>query len=91
MEGSFATRATTLRSSETSDQGHWVRREADQLLTDMPETPLLALASELEAKALVFDEGPQMAHEIASELRRRAAAGVRFWPSPTLVKEEPSL
>ena len=66
------------------DEGRWVRTEADQLLADMPETPLLALAAELEAKAAVFDGGPQMARDVAAELRRRAAAGVRFWSPPTL-------
>ena len=70
------------------DAGHWVRTEADQLLRDMPDTDILALASELDAKAAVFDGGPQMAHDIASELRRRAEAGVRFRPVPTLVKDK---
>lgn len=56
----------------------------------MPDSDVLALAAELDEKAAVFDGGRQMAHDIASELRRRAAAGVRFWPAPTLVTKGPS-
>lgn len=88
MAASFATRAITVVDHGMPDAGHWVRLEADQLLDEMPGTPVLTLAAELDAKAAVFDAGPQMAHEIASELRRRAEAGVRFWPRPTLVGDQ---
>ena len=63
----------------------WIRAEADALLNDMPDMDILAAATELEAKAGVYDGGAQTACKIAAELRRRAAAGVRFWPPPKLL------
>ena len=88
MAASCAIRAITVVDDGIPDAGHWVRTEVDQLLDEMPDTPVLKLAAELDAKAAVFDAGPQMAQEIASELRRRAEAGVRFWPRPTLVRDQ---
>jgi hypothetical protein len=63
----------------------WVRTETDELLREMWDTDLLSLASSFERSAASYDGGPEMAAAIVSELRRRAAAGVRFWPGPRAV------
>ena len=60
------------------------RLKADELANRFPDTGLLALASAVEDAPSVCG-GRQMAIAIASELRRRAAAGVRTWPRPRIV------
>lgn len=61
---------------------YWARYEADETLREMPDAAPAALADELERSAANYDDGAEMAALIAAELRRRAAAGIRFWPGP---------
>lgn len=65
-----------------ADQDAGVRREADEIAMEYDASPLSALADELERKADAYDGGPELAHAVAAELRRRDAAGVRVWPGP---------
>lgn len=60
---------------------YWVRYEADEALLDMPDADPAALAESLERSAANYDDAA-MAVQIVAELRRRAAAGIRFWPGP---------
>ncbi len=61
----------------------WVRTETDELLRDYPATDVSALADSLARTSANFDGDPEFAGAIVTELRKRAAAGVRFWPNPT--------
>lgn len=60
----------------------WVRQEADEMLREMWGEEVDALADSLERSAASYDGGPEMAAAIVAELRRRAGAGIRFWPDP---------
>lgn len=64
------------------------RAEADELLREMPELEPGALADSFERSAANYDGTPEMAAAIIAELRRRAAAGVRFWSGPQPVQDE---
>ena len=61
------------------------RRKADELANRFPEIELSAIASALEDAPSACG-GKQMAIAIASELRRRATAGVRTWPPLHIVR-----
>ena len=61
------------------------RRKADELANRFPDTELLALASAVEDAPSICG-GRQTAIAIASELRRRAAVGVRTWPPLHIVR-----
>lgn len=61
---------------------YWARYEADDTLREMPDAEPAALADSLERSAASYDDGAEMAALIVAELRRRAAAGIRFWPGP---------
>lgn len=65
---------------------YWVRQEADDILLDMAKRSPAALADEFERTCANFDGGDEMAAAIVAELRRRAAAYIRFWPGPTPVE-----
>jgi hypothetical protein len=71
-----------------ADQAAEVRREADEIATEYEDSSLDALADELDRKADAYDGGPESAAAVASELRRRAAAGVRVWPGPMRSPED---
>lgn len=54
--------------------------EADQLLDEFAESSVAYLAQGLVERADAYSDGRDAAMAIAAELRRRQAAGVRFWP-----------
>ncbi len=66
----------------------WARSEADEALREMPDVAPGALADSFERTAANYDGAPEMAAMIIAELRRRAAAGIRFWPGPQLLSNE---
>ena len=57
-----------------------VRRQADRLVDGFPHDALDRLADDLESDQSEC-EGLAIGLLIATELRRRAAAGVRKWPT----------
>lgn len=59
----------------------WVRSEADEMLRDYPATDVITLADYMEKSPVAGDGDPQYTLNLATELRHRAAAGVRFWPA----------
>lgn len=56
----------------------WVRSEADEMLREMPESNPGAVADSFERSVANYDGDPGFATAVVGELRRRAAAGVRF-------------
>lgn len=60
----------------------WTRSEADEMLRDYPNTDVRALADSFARTSSSYDGDPDFAREIVAELRKRADAGVRFWPQP---------
>ena len=60
----------------------YVRTEVDELLHDYPNRDVAALAEAFERSHPAYEGDPEFAREIVVELRKRAAAGVRFWPTP---------
>lgn len=62
----------------------WARQEADEMLREMWDEPVDALADSFEKSAASYDGGPDMAAAVLADLRRRVAAGVRFWPDSAL-------
>lgn len=68
----------------------WARSEADEALREMPDIAPGALADSFERTAANYDGEPEMAAMIITELRRRAAAGIRFWPGPQSLGTDPS-
>lgn len=69
--------------------GYWARSEADEMLREMSDVPPEVLADSFERSAANYDGEPEMAVAIVAELRRRAAAGIRFWPGPHLLDPAP--
>jgi hypothetical protein len=61
----------------------WVRAEADQLLSDYPDTVAAVLARTLRRDLGSYDGDPQVVRGIVGKLHRRAEAGVRVWAGPT--------
>ena len=61
------------------------RRKADEIADRFPDTDVWALACAVEEGPSVCG-GREMAIAIASELRRRAAVGVRTWPPLHIVR-----
>lgn len=57
---------------------YWARSEADEVLREMSNVEPGALADSFESSASNYDGEPEMAAAIITELRRRAAAGIRF-------------
>jgi hypothetical protein len=57
----------------------WTVSVADELLEEFSGSPS-SQAAELRKRAEAFEDGPSAALEIADEMKRRARAGVRFWP-----------
>jgi hypothetical protein len=66
-----------------------LRREADEIIAEYPETSLVELAGALERTVYAFDGGTEFGRMLAAELRRRAMAGVRIWNGPRLVSDRP--
>jgi len=58
----------------------YARSEADELLRDFPRRSVAYLAGTFLQLNPAYEQDPQFASEIVTELRRRAVAGVRFWP-----------
>jgi hypothetical protein len=58
----------------------YVRAEVDELLRDYPTRDVVALADSFEQWHPTYEGDPEFAREIVVELRKRAAAKVRFWP-----------
>jgi hypothetical protein len=77
----------TMIKGELDDAGKGIRarRKADELAERFPDTDVRALACAVEEAPSVCG-GREMAIAIASELRRRAAAGVRTWPPLRIVR-----
>ncbi|MBV9841392.1 MAG: hypothetical protein JOY99_07670 [Sphingomonadaceae bacterium] len=65
----------------------WARSEADEVLRDMPDAEPGALADSLERSAANYDGDPEMVTLIVTDLRRRAASGIRFWSGPLLIAQ----
>ncbi|UAK23826.1 hypothetical protein [Sphingomonas nostoxanthinifaciens] len=63
----------------------WARSEADEALREMPDVEPTAMADSLEKSAASYDGEPEMVALIVADLRRRAAAGIRFWPGPQAI------
>jgi hypothetical protein len=59
---------------------YWARTEADELLHDFPSTATVALARSLEQDPGRYEGDPDFTRDIVAELKKRAVAGVRFWP-----------
>jgi hypothetical protein len=67
----------------------WARNEADELLRDFPNTSVAALAASFEKSHPACESDPDFIRDIARELLRRVAEGVRFWPEvPGIVAVE---
>jgi len=66
----------------------WARQEADEILNEYTDSSPAELAESFEKTMASYDGDAADAAAILSELKRRAEAGIRFWPGPTLV--EPS-
>jgi hypothetical protein len=60
----------------------YVRTEVDELLQDFPGRDVGALAHDFEQSHPSYEGDPEFAREIIVELRKRASANVRFWPTP---------
>ena len=60
----------------------YVRSEADELLRDYPNRDAATLADAFEQSHPTYEVDPEFAREIVVELRKRAEADVRFWPTP---------
>ncbi len=60
----------------------YVRTEVDELLHDYPNRSVGQLADAFEQSHPTYEGDPDFAREIIGELRKRAAAEVRFWPEP---------
>lgn len=60
----------------------WARSEADEMLLEMPDLDPEAVANSFERSSANYDGGPKLAVLIVADLRRRAAAGTRFWTGP---------
>jgi hypothetical protein len=60
----------------------YVRTEVDELLRDYPTRDVVALADSFEQWHPAYEGDPDFAREIVGELRKRAAAKIRFWPEP---------
>jgi hypothetical protein len=56
-----------------------IRRYADNVVDAYPDTDLRTLADELEADNELYDDGSETCSVIATELRIRAAVGIRKW------------
>lgn len=69
---------------------YWARSEADEMLREMADMGPGAVANSFERSAANYDGDPEMATAIIAELRRRADAGVRFWPGPQPLVDQPS-
>ena len=60
----------------------YVRTEVDELLQDYPNRDVSSLACAFEQSHPAYEGDPAFAREIVDELRKRALANVRFWPTP---------
>ena len=60
----------------------YVRTEVDELLHNYPGRDVNALACAFEQSHPAYGGDPGFAREIIAELRKRASANVRFWPTP---------
>ena len=70
----------------------WARSEADEMLREMPDAEPAALADSFERSGANYDGDPELAALIIIDLRRRAAAGARFWTGPlSSLAEQPGL
>ena len=67
---------------DRADLAAQARREADALLEEYPHLHPMQHEAELERSQVAYDGGPELAAAVAAEMRRRAEAGVRFWPGP---------
>ncbi len=63
----------------------WARSEADEALREMPDMEPAAMADSLEKSVASYDGDPDMVALIVADLRRRAAAGIRFWSGPQAI------
>ena len=68
---------------------YWACSEADEMLREMANVAPGALADSFERSAAIYDGEPEMAATVVAELRRRAAAGIRFWAGPHLLDPAP--
>lgn len=64
---------------------YWARVEADEMLREMEDSDPAELADSFERSAASYDGEPETAAAIIAELRRRAAAGIRFWTGPEVI------
>jgi hypothetical protein len=76
---------TLIKDHNDARKATKARRKADEIADRFPDTDVWALACAVEEAPSVCG-GRQMAIAIASELRRRAAVGVRTWPPLHIVR-----
>ena len=62
------------------DASETVRSEADEILQEMEHQDQESLAASFKRSLANYDGDRDMAAAIIADLRRRAAAGIRFWP-----------
>ena len=60
----------------------WARSEADEMLREMSDLNPAAVADSFERTSANYDGEPELVEMIVADLRRRAAAGTRFWTGP---------
>jgi hypothetical protein len=70
---------------------HWIRTEVDAMLQDFGANDVARFADEFERTCTRYDEEPDIAAALVAELRRRAVAGVRYWPGPRPIEESWSI
>jgi len=61
-----------------------IREEADSIALEYDRVPMTELAAALERSLVAYDGGLVLIFGVISEMRRRAAAGVRTWSVPAL-------
>ena len=62
-------------------QADMIRHQADRIVDEYPDEDLEILAADLES-GTDNEQGLEATRAIATELRRRAASGVRKWRGP---------
>lgn len=69
---------------------YWARSEADEMLREVEDRDVAAVADAFERTSANYDGDPDFAAAILAELRLRATAGVRFWSNPQVLAPESS-
>jgi hypothetical protein len=70
-------------------QDHWIRTEVDAMLQDFGANGVARFADEFERICTCYVGDSDIAAALVAELRRRAAAGVRYRLGPRPIEESP--